>query len=168
MQGFLLTLCKAPPLRWPPSDPTLATVTVHGETNQVLAEANKRCAHGKFRGSFWIFHFPKDRNPSRRMLNRTEQCRRRHEQLNPSKIYKNTLVSVPSGTCWYQTGRDVCLGSDWPTFSENVVENKQNPLVFIEVCDSCDKAWAQENEWLCVKWHARIDRIDAWALLAGN
>lgn len=46
------------------------------------------------------------------------------ERLNPSKINKNTLVSVPSGTCWYQMGRGVCLGSDWPTFIENVVENK--------------------------------------------
>ena len=86
------------------SNPTLATVTMRERSVKLLAEDNmpKRCAYGtcksdtrypqSLEGGVVFFAFPKPKTQEERCRVWIKQCGRPHDQLNPSKINKNTYV----------------------------------------------------------------------------
>lgn len=132
----------------------------------------KRCAYGscesdkRFRKTliegchFFFFLSKSQETQEERCQIWKKQRGRPHEQLSPSKINKNTFVRLylpllnRLGRVWTNVLK-LCLGSDQPAFSENVVKEWIKSYSFccslIEVCGVCGKAWTHITEYLCEK-----------------
>lgn len=119
-----------------PSNPTLATVTMHGKPVKLSSktyygtrEKSDSQIPRKSRGGCQIFFPPTLKILKERSWIEIKECGRTHNWLNPSKNYGSTLVSVLDGTSRVGAGLNIlnilkfCSGLDQicPAFSENIV-----------------------------------------------